>query len=133
MGVLYYVAKLDDSREVFALNKLYGREEVFQRLQGEPLRTVFAEEPDLSGALFDSFKRHTKKEDYASWSDWFNRVAARLFKWAGSAPLDFISEFTLEEFHGGLDYGQSRTLITGSAHDSDYEEDGVTYKVGSAW
>ena len=136
MGVLYYVAKMDGSRELFALNKVgqYDPEYILKRLQNKPLQSVFEDEAALSALLDEAFRRQRPDSDYKKMHTlWCKRIAARLFKWAGSAPLDFMSEFTQEEFHGGLDYKQQRALITGSAHDSDYEDDGVTYKTGSAW
>ena len=136
MGVLYYVAKMDGSRELFALNKVghYDPEYILKRLQNEPLQSVFEDEAALSAALDEAFRRQRPDSDHKEMHAlWYKRIAARLFKWAGSAPLDFMSEFTQEELHAGLDYKQQRALITGSAHDSDYEDDGVTYKPGSAW
>lgn len=137
MGVLYYIAKTDGSRELFALNKVYqyDLEGAFARLQGEPLQAVFENESVLSGALDSAFRRHRPDSDHKEGhASCYRRIAARLFRWAGSAPLRFMSEFEQDdEFHAGLDYEQQRALITGSAHDSDYEEDGVTYKPGSAW
>ncbi len=148
MGVLYYIAKTDGSRELFALNKVFRYDplSVLPRLQDKPHRSiqaVFGREADLSDALSGGLPEcpecpecpdrdiHVRyNEEHTSW---YKRIAARLFKWAGSAPLDFMSEFTQAEFHDGLSYTEQRTLITGSAHDSDYEDDGVTYKVGSAW
>ena len=132
MGTLYYIAKTDGSRELFALNKVfrYDRAGVLRRLQGEPLTAVFEDEAHLSDALVAAYDT---RPDQGKVEPWLKRVAARLVQWAGCAPLDFMSEYTQEEFHSGLNYEQSRALITGSAHDSDYEDDGVTYKPGSAW
>ncbi|KKM72017.1 hypothetical protein LCGC14_1424680 [marine sediment metagenome] len=130
MGVLYYIAKTDGSRELFALNKVYqyDREMVLARLTGVPLRDMFADEVALAAEL---------TKGLAS-VGWFDRVAQRLFRWAGDATVEFMSEHAVQtgdlgQFHSDLTYKEHRALITGSAHDSDYEDDGVTYKPGSAW
>ncbi len=131
MSTLYYIAKLDGSREIFALNKVYSydRASVLMKLTAVPLRDVFADEAALAARLAEELPESV---------DWFARVAQRLFQWAGDATVKFIGEYEVctgevDDFHSGLSYEEHRALITGSAHDSDYEEDGVTYKPGSAW
>ncbi len=136
MGTLYYVAKTDGSRELFALNKVYQYDlgGVFQRLQGESLQSVFEDESVLSGALDSALEREEPdckfKDAHASW---YRRIAARLFQWAGSAHLRFMSDSEADELHDGLDYKQQRALVTGSAYDSDYEDEGLTYIPGRGW
>ncbi len=132
MSTLYYIAKLDGSREIFALNKVYSydRGMVLMNLTGVPLRDVFADEAALVAKL---------AKELPESEDWLGRVAQRLFQWAGDAVVQFTSEHAMlggedgDQFHAGLSYEEHRLLITGSAYDSDYEKDGVTYKPGSAW
>jgi hypothetical protein len=132
MSTLYYIAKLDGSRQLFALNKVYAydRGMVLTKLTGVPVREIFADEATLVGEL---------TKELPGFSDWLARVAQRLFQWAGDATIEFMGEHAIlagedgDQFHAGLSYDEHTALITGSAHDSDYEEDGVTYKPGSAW
>jgi hypothetical protein len=120
MGVLYYIQKDDESREAFALNKAlwyvtkaFFDEVAYPKQDDSPrLRDLVPDEAAFAARYLDP-----------DCGDWALRVARRLFAWAGDAPLRVLSDHD-EESHGP---------ITGSAHDSDYEADGVTYIPGSAW
>ena len=107
MGVLYYFKREDDD-ELFALNKLYSYSPLWIARYRE------WSEPPTSDDIICDFG--TKL------SEWGCRVVLRLISWADGQRIKITSD---QEDRDGP--------ITGSAHDSDYEEDGVTYKPGSAW
>ncbi len=139
MGTLGYIAKLDGTRELFALNKQYqwGGDalRVFGFLEGEShcaLAHWFPQPSQVVEAIQRDYAQDHSGENVERLRDWHTRIADRLTRWAGDAPLAFLTEHDLEEFHP-IPYEAHKLLITGSAHDSDYREDGVTYKTGSAW
>lgn len=126
MGTLYYFVRRDKDDEVFALNKVGGYL-AFDALEAHsdpPGKPLPPREEFLA-----RYVRPQAKEFGA-------RVADRLYRWAGDSPIWFTSEHAwdvYEDLHPGLSYDEQKAKITGSAHDSDYEADGVTYKPGSAW
>jgi hypothetical protein len=120
MGVLYYVQRSDDdSRELFALNKVYR----------------------YMGSLIDDYREYREVEDEARFvdrfaaerRDWGARVHRRLLLWANGRRVRVLSENALDDIHDDLSYEEHRGKITGSAHDEDYESDGLAYKPNSAW
>lgn len=122
MGVLYYLAKTDGSRELFALNKPwhYCTKALADFHMPRPLP-----------ASPDDFLARVIQPDFAEWG---RVIAQRLYAWAGAVPLLLVTDHDdYGGLHDGLSYDQHAALITGSARDSDYETDGVTYRPGSAW
>lgn len=126
MGTLSYFAK--DDGELFALNKVYH----------------YADE----GALFDAFDSPARLADVApdesafvarflttSNREWAARIYARLRAWAGNAPISLTNEYDENPpfYREDETYEQHKARITGSAHDSDYEDDGVTYIAGAGF
>lgn len=131
MGTLYYFGKTDGSRELFALNKVYhyaldghggGWADAFDKEAGVRVSDVVGS-PEAFATRFVT----------ATQPEWGVRIGRRLFAWAGDVPIRFLSEHNYDVVQGDIDYDEHKNLITGSAHDSDYEADGTTYKRGSAW
>ncbi len=127
MGNLYYIVKDGPPREAFALNKVfhYDRNGALAHLDGKPIRAHYEDEAALVAAVAAARSTTTTVA-------WFRRIAERLFRWAGEAPVTFHSDQSVdtksrkEDAHGADCY-----LITGSAHDED-NRDGH-YIPGKAW
>jgi len=118
VGVLYYFQRENDS-ELFALNKVYR---YAPALIGQYAANEWHTTPsrDEVEAVFPEGS-----------TDWAKRVHVRIVAWADEQRIRCVSEnFFVDD---GLTYEEDSARITGSAHDSDYESDGVSYKPGSAW
>lgn len=127
MGVLHYLQREDETKELFALNKFSGYAEYYKH--GE---WVEVDE-------FVSWLTQSESDDYYSpeMAEWLERIERRVRSWAQEKRVKLLSEYCISEepgdIHYGLTYDEHRALITGSVHDSDYEDNGVTYRPGSAW
>lgn len=122
MGTLYYIQP-EIGDDVFALNKAY------QYLDIEKLnpREDFVALP-------------SRAEFITQWYDtdpldrkWGERIYTRIENWAKGRHIRIVSEYELDDIQERRGARRESTPITGSAYDSDYEADGVTYIPGSAW
>jgi hypothetical protein len=117
MGVLYYFKK-EDADEAFALNKVY-------RYAAETFYDAYPLREFVPANVFGGWALLVlEPTDKPEMRAWYQRIAKRLKSWAGDSRIALFTE---------NDDEWADCPLTGSAHDSDYEADGVTYKIGSAW
>ncbi len=118
MGVLYYFEREDDKR-TFALNKVYS--------YAPNWITRYEEWRDPPTTI------ETCAEFRGNIQEWARRVQGRLETWAEGHRIRCISENHYDIYEPDLTCEEEEARITGSAHDSGYKADGVTYIKGSAW
>lgn len=129
MGTLYYFHRVDDGLdELFALNKVYHYANL------DALLSAFGDDAvRLAGEAGTPERFASRFIVPEAAPDWAGRIYARLASWSKGQRIRLMSEHQIDDVHAGLEYEEHIAKITGSAHDSDYEEDGVTYQPGSAW
>lgn len=119
MSSLSYFVR-EDTRTFFALNRVYGYEMACDFAAPTPV-VARASSPEEFAAKY-----------LQTWNSGL-QIAERLFRWAGDAPIRFLSEHDQGDLCDAWGIKDDLGHITGSAYDSDYEADGITYKPGSAW
>lgn len=124
MGTLYYFKKCDDSRELFALNKIMSS--LTDYGAGFFQRAVFHLEPEHA-------------EDFAKLlfvPDQYEQALVlyeRLLAWSQGELFIMIADWQACDLHHDLTYDEHLAKITGSVLDEAYEADGLTYIPGKGF